>query len=93
MFIGVLIIELLIKDSFNIKDRRNVLSSIIQKLRLNFNVSVADVSKDMLYNKATIAISTISNKRSTVENFLNKIYNFIMKNHTVEILNIERQIL
>ncbi|MGC9257612.1 DUF503 domain-containing protein [Desulfurella sp.] len=88
-----MIVDLLIKDAMNIKDRRNVLASIIQKLRSNFNVSVADVSKELLYNKATLAITTIANKKNVVENFLDKISNFISKNYSIEILNIERQIL
>lgn len=93
MFIGVLIVELLLKDAINIKDRRNVLTSLIQKLRSKFNVSVADVSEELLYNKATVAIGTIANKKNAVENFLDKISKFISNNYSIEILNIERQIL
>lgn len=93
MFIGILIVELLLKDAINIKDRRNVLTSFMQKLRANFNVSVADVSEELLYNKATVAISTIANKKKVVENFLDKIDKFISNNYAIEILNIERQIL
>jgi len=93
LFIGVLVVEILIKDAFNIKERRNILSSLTQKLRMNFNVSVADVSEDIHYNKATIAISTVANERSIVESFLNRIYNYLLKNYSIEILNTERQIL
>ena len=93
MFIGIIIVELLLKDAFNIKDRRNILSSIIDKLRANYNVSVADVSEEILYNKATLAIATVSNKKSLTEKFMDNIYNFILNNYLIEILHIERQIL
>lgn len=93
MFIGVIVIELLLIDAFNIKDRRNILSSIINKIRANYNASIADVSEEIFYNKATIAISTVANKKSAVEKFMDKIYNFISNNNSVEILHTERQIL
>ncbi|MGC8790372.1 MAG: DUF503 domain-containing protein [Desulfurella sp.] len=93
LFIGILIVELLLKDAFNIKDRRNIISSIINKLRANYNVSVADVSEKILYNKATLAIATVSNKKSATEKFMDNIYNFILNNYLIEILHIERQIL
>ncbi len=93
MFIGVIIAELLLKDALNIKERRNIVSSLINKLRANFNVSCADISEELFYNKATIAIATVANKKSAVEKFMDNIYNFMSKNYTIEILNIERQIL
>ncbi|OSS42729.1 hypothetical protein DESAMIL20_349 [Desulfurella amilsii] len=93
MFIGVIIIELLLKDAFNIKDRRNILSSIINKIRGQYNASIADISEEILYNKATIAISTVANSKSAVEKFMDKVYNFISNNYSIEILHIERQIL
>lgn len=60
MPIAKLIVELSIPHAQSIKDRRQVVRSIKDKLRHSFNVSVAELDDANLWNRATLGIVAIS---------------------------------
>jgi len=60
MPIAKLTVELSIPHAQSIKDRRQVVRSIKDKLRHSFNVSVAELDDAALWNRATLGIAAIS---------------------------------
>jgi len=60
MPIAKLILELSIPDAQSIKDRRQVVRSLKDKLRHGFNVSVAELDDASLWNRATLGVVAIS---------------------------------
>ena len=61
MPITKLTVELSIPHAQSIKDRRQVVRSIKDRLRNTFNVSVAELDDAALWNRATIGLVSISN--------------------------------
>ena len=61
MPVAKLTIELSIPHAQSIKDRRQVVRSIKDKLRNSFNISVAELDDATLWNRATIGLVSISN--------------------------------
>lgn len=61
MPISVLTLELGIEHAHSLKDRRQVVRSIKDKLRNGFNVSVAEMDDALLWNRATLGIAAVSN--------------------------------
>ncbi|HUD22690.1 MAG TPA: DUF503 domain-containing protein [Acidobacteriaceae bacterium] len=60
MAIAKLTIELSIPHAQSIKDRRQVVRSLKDKLRHGFNVSVAELDDASLWNRATLGVVAIS---------------------------------
>ncbi|HEY4378988.1 MAG TPA: DUF503 domain-containing protein [Acidobacteriaceae bacterium] len=60
MPIAKLTVELSIPHAQSIKDRRQVLRSLKDKLRHGFNVSVAELDDASLWNRATLGLAAIS---------------------------------
>jgi uncharacterized protein len=60
MPIAKLTVELSIPHAQSIKDRRQVLRSLKDKLRHGFNVSVAELDDANLWNRATLGFAAIS---------------------------------
>lgn len=60
MPIARLIVELSIPHAQSIKDRRQVVRSIKDKLRHSFNVSVAELDDASLWNRATLGVVALS---------------------------------
>jgi uncharacterized protein YlxP (DUF503 family) len=60
MPIAKLTVELSIPHAQSIKDRRQVLRSIKDKLRHGFNISIAELDDANLWNRATLGIAAIS---------------------------------
>jgi uncharacterized protein YlxP (DUF503 family) len=61
MPIAKLTVEIAIPHAQSIKDRRQVVRSMKDKLRHGFNVSVAELDDAALWNRATLGLAAISN--------------------------------
>ncbi len=74
MPIGKLILELSIPQAQSLKDRRQVVRSLKDKLRHAFNLSVAELNEGgTLWNQATIAVALISSSTQSVAQQLESI--------------------
>jgi uncharacterized protein YlxP (DUF503 family) len=60
MPIGTLILELGIEHAQSLKDRRQVVRSLKDKLRHSFNISVAELDEAVVWNRATLGVAAIS---------------------------------
>ncbi|MCU1321692.1 MAG: hypothetical protein JWM43_1341 [Acidobacteriaceae bacterium] len=64
MPIAKLILELEIPHAQSLKDRRQVVRSMKDKLRHGFNLSIAELDEAVVWNRATLGIVAISNSTS-----------------------------
>lgn len=60
MPVATLTLELGIEHAQSLKDRRQAVRSLKDKLRHGFNVSVAELDDAMVWNRATLGIAAIS---------------------------------
>ncbi len=94
MNIGVCRIELRLPENLSLKGKRRVLKSITSRVRNKFNVSVAEVDDQDLWQLATIGICCVSNNSRYTNEVLSKVVDFIVNSHfEVEMLNYEIEIL
>jgi uncharacterized protein YlxP (DUF503 family) len=60
MPIGKIILEIEIAHAQSLKDRRQVVRSMKDKLRRHFNVSVAELDEALVWNRASLGLAAIS---------------------------------
>jgi uncharacterized protein YlxP (DUF503 family) len=60
MPIATLTLEVAIEHAHSLKDRRQAVRSLKDKLRHGFNISVAELDESVVYNRATIGVVAIS---------------------------------
>ena len=60
MPVATLTLELSIEHAQSLKDRRQVVRSLKDKLRHGFNVSVAELDEALVWNRATVGVAAIS---------------------------------
>lgn len=60
MPVATLTLELAIEHAQSLKDRRQAVRSLKDKLRHSFNVSVAELDEALVWNRATLGIAAIS---------------------------------
>lgn len=85
MVIGILRIDLYMNGSRSLKDKRQTLKSLIQRIKSRFNnVSVAEVGSHDLWQKATIGISFVGNESRFVNSVLDRVTQFIESTGVVE---------
>lgn len=63
MPIAQLTLEIAIEHAQSLKDRRQVVRSLKDKLRQGFNISVSELDEALVWNRATIGVASISNSR------------------------------
>ena len=77
MIIGVLTIELDLPEAFSLKDKRMVLNRIRDRVRQKFNVSIAEVDENDVWNRAVLAVVTVSNQQQFCNQVLSQVVNLV----------------
>lgn len=93
MIIGSCKIKLKIYSSYSLKDKRRILKGLMGKLKSRYNISIAEVEDNELWNIATIGIACVSNSKSLANEIVDKVIKFIDFNEEVEIIDIEIEML
>ena len=77
MIVGVCRVTLRLPESSSLKDKRQVVRSLTQRLRNKFNIAVAEVDDNDRWQIATIGFSCISNDTRHAQEQLDRIVAFI----------------
>lgn len=67
MIVGSAEFECIIYDAHSLKEKRAVLQRIILRLKQKFNISVAEVGYQDLWQRSALAIVTVSSSRMATE--------------------------
>jgi uncharacterized protein YlxP (DUF503 family) len=90
---GVCKVKLHLPESQSLKEKRRIIKPIITRLRNIYNISIAEVEDQDLWQIATIGISCVSNNNQHVDEILAKVMDFIADNFpNVEIIDHEIEI-
>ncbi len=77
--IAHLTLELRIEHAQSLKDRRQVVRSLKDRLRASFNVSVAEIEPSNLWNQCTIGVVAISHSRNYLDGLMKNIERAAMR--------------
>jgi uncharacterized protein YlxP (DUF503 family) len=70
MPVGLLTLELHIPDARSLKDKRQIIRSLKDRLRRKFNIAIAELDFHDVWQSSTIGIVTLSNAHQHVEESL-----------------------
>jgi uncharacterized protein len=93
MIVGLCIVELHIPDSGSLKGKRQVIKSIKDRIRQNYNVSVAEIDGHDLWQRVVLGIACIGVEKRYLNGVLDKVINMLQANHTVELLKYNMEFL
>lgn len=77
MIVGLAACECLIYDSQSLKDKRAVLQRIMTRLKQKYNISIAEVDYQDMWQRTKIAIAVVSSARIPAENELQQALNYL----------------
>ena len=93
MVVGLGTITFRLHDCRSLKGKRKIVKSIISRLRNNFNLSVAEVGSNDIYQKAVIGFSLVGNNRKVINSKIDKIFNLAEELNLAEIIDSEMEII
>jgi uncharacterized protein YlxP (DUF503 family) len=73
MPIAYLTLELRIEGAHSLKDKRQVVRSLKDRLRHSFNISIAEIDVTDLWQRATLGIVSISSSRDYLEGLMRNV--------------------
>ena len=73
MPVGLLTLEIHIPDAHSLKDKRQVLRSLKDRLRSHFNVAVAELEYQDTWQRAQVGVVSLSNDVAHLEHSLREV--------------------
>jgi uncharacterized protein YlxP (DUF503 family) len=80
VFIGVARFEIFIPESTSLKDKRGVLRSILSVVTRKYNVAIAEVDYQDLWQRAALGISCVSGTMSQCRKILQEVEKAVGRN-------------
>lgn len=87
MFIGVSRLDLRIPASGSLKTKRHVVKGLVGGLRAKFNVAVAEVEYQDLWQRAAVGVTCISESAFHAKKMLHEIERFVCRDDRIEMID------
>jgi uncharacterized protein YlxP (DUF503 family) len=81
MFVGVLRLTLHLPAPGSLKSKRHLLRSAIDRVKARFNVSIAEVGANDLWQRAVVGVAAVGNDHGFVNESLDKVADFVASMH------------
>jgi uncharacterized protein YlxP (DUF503 family) len=92
MIVGTLRVRLLLREARTLKDKRQVLSSIKDRLRQSFNVSVAEIEANDNRQIIILGMAMVSNEAHPIKQTLGQIVDALKSHPIAEFLDYEMEV-
>lgn len=90
MIIAVMIIDLFSESCHSLKEKRQIVTSVREKVRKKFNVSLIESDYQDLWQKIQITVVMAANRKAMTEKTFNQIEEIIFSNYGIQILDTKR---
>lgn len=84
---GICQLELRIYEANSLKSKRQVIRSIIEKLKSRFNISIAEVGFNDIWKSSLIGFACVTNSTAHANEIISKVIRFIEGDSRVEIID------
>ena len=77
MIVGLCRIDLFLPESRSLKAKRQEIKGLKDRIRNRFNVSVAEVEHQSLWQRATLGLAMVSEEKGYVDRTLQQVLNLV----------------
>lgn len=85
-----MVLDLHSNCTHSLKEKRQIVSSMKEKLKNKFNISLIESDYQDLWQKIQIAIAMVANSKTIVEKVFDQIENFIFMNYPVQTVTVNK---
>lgn len=93
MFVGICTIRLRLQGNSSLKGKRRALRTITDRVKNKFNVSIAEVDHQDLWQRAELGVAIVSNDKGHAHSTLTAVVKFIDNMHVAELFDYEIELL
>ena len=92
MIVGTLKMRLMIRESRSLKEKRRVISSIKDRIRGKFNVSVAELEAQDSHQQAVLGVALVTNDKRHGQEVLGQVLNLVRTHPVAQLVDHELEI-
>ena len=92
MVVGVLRLTLVVHGAHSLKEKRHAVRKIVDRVRARYNVSIAEVAENDVWQRAVLGLSAVANDRSFINEVLDKIVRDVETIGVADIVSREMEI-
>lgn len=92
MFVGVLRLTLHLPEPGSLKSKRHLVRSALDRVRAKFNVSIAEVGENDLWQRSVLGVAAVGNDHGFVNEVLDKVADFVGSMHGGQIMVTARDV-
>jgi len=81
MFVGVLRLTLYLPAPGSLKSKRHLLRSALDRVKAKYNVTIAEVADNDLWQRSVIGVAAVGNDHAFVNETLDKVTGFVASMH------------
>jgi len=87
MVVGIGVVRVMIHTSSSLKAKRQVVKSILGRVRSKFDVSIAEVDDQDKWQSCTIGFAVVSNEAGHAHTMLQTITDYVERLHLAEVVD------
>ena len=92
MVVGTLTLEVYLHGCSSLKSKRRIIKSVQDRVRSRYNVSIAEVDHQDLWQRTVLAFAAVGSSRKVVDSMLSKITNFVEGMGVGDLIDIQMDI-
>jgi uncharacterized protein len=93
MVVGVGRIHMRLEDNHSLKGKRQVVRKTIDRMRSRFDVAVAEVDDQDLWQSIVVGFSTVGSDARLIQSVMDRVVNFVEELQLSEVTDVETEIL
>jgi uncharacterized protein YlxP (DUF503 family) len=93
MVVGVCHLDLILPEGSSLKGKRQVIKGLITRVKNKFNVSIAEVGGQDLWQRARVGICLVGTDTRFVNSSLDQVLNYIERLGLLEVVRSEMEFL
>ncbi|RLB07475.1 MAG: DUF503 domain-containing protein [Deltaproteobacteria bacterium] len=93
MVVGVCHLDIILPEGSSLKGKRQVIKSLVTRVRDKFNVSISEVGGQDLWQRAQVGICLVGNDKRMINSSLDKVIDYIERMRLVEVIRTDMEFL
>jgi uncharacterized protein len=92
MWIAVVRVDLLVPGSRSLKDRRQAVKSLKERLRARFGVACAEVGDLDSWNRASLGLAAVANEKRLLQDMVSEITRYVQNDANAQVTGVEHDV-
>lgn len=93
MFVGISSVEIFLPENHSLKEKRQATRKIVERTRSRFNISIREISRSNLWQRAHIGFSVVGEDMDEITRIIEDVHSFIENLYIGKVINTRTEII